>query len=352
MLEVKNVFATVGNFNIVDVSFSVSDNEVVVLLGENGSGKTTLLNTIAGFVKVKDGSILLDGQDITNLPPFERNIGYIFQDLALFPHLTVEENIKYGLKFRKIKDEKEQFEYLVNFFNLRKLLKRYPETLSGGEKQKVAIARSLILDPKLILFDEPTSKLSPREREKVALTIKQTVKEFKKSAIYVTHNIEEAHIIADKIAIVENGKIIQFSTPKDIFYKPVNDSVAKIGEMNVIEGVVKAVNNGIVLVEKDGLTFEILGDYAISDAVKIFIRPEEIILSKEERKTSAQNNFKGKITGIIQKGVLVKVRVRLSNEVEVDSLITRKSFEEMALKLNDEVYLSFKITSVHSLKVD
>jgi|GEM_PF-4990522 len=209
-----------------------------------------------------------------------------------------------------------------------------------------------MLDPKLVLFDEPTSQLSPTEKERIALEIKDIVKKFKKSAIYVTHSIEEANIVGDRIAIIEKGKLLEIGKPMDIFYKPTNGSVARISETNVIDAIVKESVNDFYIAYASSVPFAILGDYNILDKVKIFIRPEEITLSKEKIKTSAQNSFEGKIKKIIQKGVLVKVRVSVKDEVELDALITRKSFEEMELKEGGTVFLYFKITSIHSFKAD
>ncbi|MEF3245265.1 MAG: ABC transporter ATP-binding protein [Caldisericaceae bacterium] len=350
MLLIRDLSVNLVNFKIENVSFEVFDKEIIALLGDNGSGKTTLLNAIAGFVELTSGSIIFDGVPISKETPNKRNIGYIFQDFALFPHMTVEENIKYGLRFKKIENKELHFKNLVEFLKIGHLLKRFPTNLSGGEKQKVAIARSLILDPKLILFDEPTSQLSPTEKERIALEIKDIVKKFKKSAIYVTHNIEEANIVGDRIAIIENGKLLEIGKPIDIFYKPTNGSIARISETNVIDAIVKESANDFYIAYASSVPFAILGDYKIFDKVKIFIRPEEIALSKEKIKTSAQNSFEGKIKKIIQKGVLVKVRVSIKDEVELDALITRKSFEEMELKEGEAVFLYCKITSIHSFK--
>jgi len=172
VLVLQNVNAEIGAFKIRDISFSVYDSEVLVVLGENGAGKTKLLETIAGFLPIVSGKINLFGEDILNKAANERNIGFIFQGLSLFPHLSVKENILYGARFQVIPDLDREFKKLVHLFKLDNFLDRFPKTLSGGEQQKVALARTLITNPKIVLLDEPTSALSPKERERVSIEIK------------------------------------------------------------------------------------------------------------------------------------------------------------------------------------
>lgn len=351
ILQIEDLVVEIGSFSLKHINLDVGIGEVVALLGENGSGKTTLLNTIAGFLMPKRGSIILNEIDITYFAPYERNIGYIFQNLALFPHLTVEENIRFGLKFKNISDKEKRFKELVGFLKLEKLLKRYTQNLSGGELQKVALARTLILDPLLILFDEPTSQLSPREKEQVSSEIRDIIARFKKSAVYVTHSVEEAHIVADRIAIIEDGSILQVGTPSQIFYRPINESVARIGEVNVLEGIIESKEGELSIVKIGSLYIQTLGDFQVGDRVKIFIRPEEIFISAEMQKTSARNNFEGRVEKILNRGILSKVSVSIESGFTLDVLVTRKSFEEMALKAGDRVFVSFKVTSIHCLKV-
>lgn len=350
VLSISGLYAHNGNFSLKNINLDVVNGEIIAIVGENGSGKTTLLNAIAGFVKVDKGKILLNGVDITNREPEERNIGYIFQTLALFPHLTIQDNIKFGLRFKQIDNAEDRFNATVKFFKLEHLLSRYPNELSGGEKQKVAIARALILDPKVLLLDEVTSQLSPIERERVSLELKEIIKNFGKSAIFVTHNIDEATIVGDRIAVLDNGQIIQIGVPYEIFYSPTREEVARLAGVNAIKGIVVGEEDGIKKVDVGSQFIYTLGDYEIGDSVIIFIHPEEITLSKTPFKTSAQNSFTGFIDKIVSKSGVATVSVKVSENNTFKALITRKSLEELDLKTGENVYLSFKITAIHSVK--
>ncbi|BAL80222.1 ABC transporter ATP-binding protein [Caldisericum exile] len=351
VLLLEELSTHIGNFYIKDINLYLNEGEIIAILGENGSGKTTLLNTIAGFLKVLKGRIVLNGVDITNREPEERNIGYIFQTLALFPHLTVEQNIKFGLRFKKIKDPSKRFYDLVKFFKLENLLGRYPKELSGGERQKVAIARALILDPPLILFDEPTSQLSPTEKERVALEIKEIIKTFGKSALFVTHSLDEASIVGDRIAVMSNGKILQIGEPSDIFFTPEHEEVANLIGVNVIKGRVVEVVDTVSKVQVQDKFLYVTGNYSIGDEILVFIHPQDITLSKELLKSSARNQFEGIISKIVNKNGLVTISLKIAENVFLNALITKRSFDELDIKLGERIFLTFKITAIHSVKV-
>jgi len=349
-LTVNDVSAKNGSFKLSGISFSIEDGEILVVLGQNGSGKSTLLNAIAGFTPILDGKVELLGQDITKTLPEERNVGYIFQNLALFPHLTVQNNILYGTRFKKIKDSKERLESLVSFLKLENLLGRKPSTLSGGERQKVALARALIVNPKVLLLDEPTSQLSPIEKERVSLEIKETIKTYGKSAIFVTHSLEEAYIVADRILVLDQGKALQIGTPEEIFYTPNSVGVAEIGEVNVIKGVVKAQEENIVKIDSQGIFIWAIGNFNENDSVEVFIRPEEITLSNNLSKTSARNNFQGTVEKVINKGAIARIKIRLKDNLYLNALITNQSLNELEISEGKAIYVSFKITSIHAIK--
>jgi molybdate/tungstate transport system ATP-binding protein len=350
-LTVRNISAKNETFELSKVSFSIKGGEILVVLGQNGSGKTTLLNSIAGFIPVATGTIELLGQVITNALPEERNIGYIFQNLALFPHMSVKENILFGTRFKKINNLKERFNSLVNFFKLQTLIQRMPSSLSGGERQKVALARALVVDPEILLFDEPTSQLSPLEKERVSLEIKQTIKTYGKSAIFVTHSLEEAYIVADRILVLEQGRVLQIGTPEEIFYTPSSEGVAAIGEVNVVQGVVIEQEGNMMKVDANGIYIWVIGEYNKGDLVKVFIRPEEITLSKILTKTSARNNFEGVVEKIVNRGVLSRVKIRINECVALNSIVTRQSQNELGISIGETIYLGFKITAIHSIKM-
>ncbi len=349
VLMLQNVNAEIGTFKIRNISFTVHSNELLVVLGENGAGKTRLLEAIAGFLPISSGKISLYNESIVNMPANKRNIGFIFQNLSLFPHLTVKENILYGARFKKIPHLEKEFKGIIKLFKLNKLLDRLPDTLSGGEQQKVALARTLITNPKIILFDEPTSALSLREKERVDIEIKNILKKLNKSAVFITHNIEEAHLMGDRIAIMKKGEILQLGTPSEIFYRPNSETIATFfGETNAYDGIVVRQNEGIVIVKVKDLAISALGNFTLREKVKIFVRPENILLKNRRSMTSARNNFKGTVRDFSFRGPLARICVDIG--VPVVSLITKQSFEELKIKKGRPIYISFKITAVHTIK--
>ncbi len=348
LLNVRNLSAKIGNFELKSINFSVEKGEIFVIVGENGAGKTKLLDAIAGFLPLTSGDIFLSGENITRKLPQERNMGYIFQSLALFPHLTVRENILYGAKLRKLKDAEEKFEEVVSFFRIEKLLDRKPASLSGGEKQKVALARTLILRPKIILFDEPTSALSPGERLRVDEEIKKTLKKFGITAVFVSHNMEEAYFFGGRVGVMQNGKLVQIGTPDEIKYKPASEFVAfTFGEVNIFTCAVKESANGVSVARCGNFEIKFLGDFEIGRKLKLAVRPEDIVISPKQAKTSARNVIRGKISEILSRGPLVKVVINCGNKVSV--YVSKQSFEELNLNRGKEVSLRFKITAPHVL---
>lgn len=253
-----------------DVSFELRPGELCTLLGPSGCGKTTLLRMIAGLEKQTSGKIHIDGKEVSPLPPFERDIGMVFQSYALFPHFNVEENICYGLKILKKskKETKQVLEEVVSVLSLQGLTKRKVHELSGGQQQRVALARALVMKPKILLFDEPLSNLDAKLRRGIREEIRSVQKRFHITSIYVTHDQSEALAISDTICIMNAGKIEQMGSPRDLYEKPKGSFVANfIGEANLVS--TEALNGG-----GSGLCL---------------IRPEKILLSRNS------NGIEGKI---------------------------------------------------------
>ena len=345
----KKVNASIGKFNIIDISFTVSKGEILVILGDNGAGKTKLLETIAGLLPIKSGKIEIFGKDITHLSTSKRKIGFIFQNLALFPHMSVKKNIMYGLKYSNVKDKNRLFEEIVETFGIEKFLDRFPQTLSGGEKQKVALARTLITDPQVVLLDEPTSALSIKEKERIDIEIKNALKKLEKPAIFVTHNESEAFLLGDRIAIMERGEITQIGRSEEIFYHPASENVARfLGTTNVFNGTVLRNENGSITLNVNGEKIMALGKAIKDDEVTIFIRPEDIVLMKKPCETSARNLFQGKVVNILKKGSLIEVEVDVG--FEIVSFITKGSLEKFDINTGKEIYVEFKATAVHMVK--
>lgn len=238
-LSLQHLSKSFGNVPAVkDVSLEIKRGELVTLLGPSGCGKTTTLQMLAGFVQPDGGAIFLGGRDITHLPPYRRNTPLVFQEYALFPHLSVFENIAYGLKLQK-KDRhtiRQKVETILDDLNLPQTGKRFPSQLSGGQQQRIALARALVLDPEVLLLDEPLSNLDAKLRVKVRYEIKELRERFHMTIIFVTHDQEEALSISDKIAVMNQGVVEQFGDPTEIYYRPQNEFVAGfIGETNFLE---------------------------------------------------------------------------------------------------------------------
>ena len=226
---------------VSDVCFSIEEGEMFTLLGPSGCGKTTLLRLIAGFYAPDAGQVLFDGRVVNDLPPHERGIGMVFQNYALWPHMTVYENAAYGLKLRKVSpaEIRERISAVLNNVKLDGMADRYPGQLSGGQQQRVALARALVLNPKMLLLDEPLSNLDAKIRIQVRAEIRKLQKDLGITTVYVTHDQEEALTLSDRIAVFNKGKVLQVGPPKALYERPQNRFVADfIGINNLAEGTV------------------------------------------------------------------------------------------------------------------
>lgn len=275
------------NRGIEKIDFSIEKGELISLLGPSGCGKTTLLNIIGGFLKPDNGKIYLEDRDITDIPPEKRDISTVFQSYALFPHMNVLENIKYGLKYKKL-TKKEQNELALEYLKIVGLdgyEKKSIQELSGGQQQRVALTRALVLYPKILLLDEPFSNLDAKLKISMREELKELQKNLKISMIFVTHDQEEALSISDKVVIMNNGKIEQIGTPEEIYYSPINEYVANfIGKSNFIlkDGVKKLIRPENIKIEKNQkgswkiINKEFMGAYTI---LKIKNETEELYVN-------------------------------------------------------------------------
>ncbi|MED3687963.1 MULTISPECIES: ABC transporter ATP-binding protein [Bacillaceae] len=217
-----------------DISLTLKKGEFATLLGQSGCGKSTLLRSIAGLEGVDVGRILIDGKDITNLSPRQREVGMVFQSYALFPNMSVFDNIAYGLKMKKVKNIKSKVKNMIDMVDLIGKEESYPHQLSGGQQQRVALARALVMEPKVLLLDEPLSALDAKIRKSLQKELKRIQKELDITTIFVTHDQEEAMTMSDRIFVMNKGKVVQSGSPSEIYTSPVNTFVAKfIGNYNV-----------------------------------------------------------------------------------------------------------------------
>jgi putative spermidine/putrescine transport system ATP-binding protein len=305
---------------IKDLNLDILQGEFLTLLGPSGSGKTTTLMMLAGFLTPTHGQIYLEGQAIGNIPPYKRNIGMVFQDYSLFPHMTIRENLSFPLKVRKLpKSEIEKkVSKALEMVELQGFEVRMPAQLSGGQQQRVALARALVFEPQLVLMDEPLGALDKNLREQMQYEIKHIHEELNVTVVYVTHDQGEAITMSNRIAVFNDGIIQQLSTPDIIYEKPENAFVAKfIGENNRLSGNVTAINGDKCTVEVDGGgTVKALkvNINAVGDRTSLSLRPEKIRVNPTEG--SVENVLEGRVEELIYLGDHVRTRVNVCGNDE------------------------------------
>lgn len=286
-VELHSVSKQFGQVRAVsDVSLEVKQGEFLSLLGPSGCGKTTTLRLIAGFEPATAGRILLAGEDVTERPSYKRNIGMVFQNYALFPHMTVQENVAFGLRMRHVPkpDIESRVKRALTLVQLTGLDGRYPRQLSGGQQQRVAVARALVIEPQLLLLDEPLSNLDAKLREEMRIELKQIQQKVGITTIFVTHDQEEALTMSDRIVVMNSGEIVQQGTPVDVYERPAHSFVAGfIGQANLLWGKAAGRNNGHVNVATDsGLQFAVKSDGAFPEGSRVLavVRHARVKISK------------------------------------------------------------------------
>ncbi len=345
-LEVKDLWIDLKEFHLREIDLDVCDGEYFVILGPTGAGKTVLLETIAGLYQPHKGRILLDGDDITAVPPERRGIGFVYQDYMLFPHMDVARNIAFGLRKRGLdhKTVEERVNALSHLLGIGHLLHRSPRTLSGGEQQRAALARALVVEPRLLLLDEPLSALDPETREGLQRELARIHRELGTTTLHVTHDFEEAIALGERIAVLNNGHVVQVGSAEDIFRKPNSEFVARfVGVRNVFPGEVRPEDESHKVLRLAGVDVAVVTNL-VGDAHGS-IRPEDILISREPLRSSALNCFRGRIADVANRGSIVYVTVRVPPDFVC--MITRRSLEEMALEAGQEVYVTFKASAVH-----
>ena len=273
------------------INLTVRDGEFMTLLGPSGSGKTTTLRMVAGFIENVGGSLLFDGKDMVNIDPRERNIGMVFQSVALFPNMTVFENISFGPDMAgwTREDTIQRVEELADLLGIRNLLLRKISEVSGGEAQRVALARALATKPSLLLLDEPLSALDLQLRERLQDEIRQIQRKLKITTIYVTHSQDEAFAISDRVAILDDGVIVQVGTPEELYDTPATEFVAKfLGSGNVLTGQITKVARDSLSVQVGDNQFEVPGNGEVGSAVTFSVKPEDVQISDAESADWAQ----------------------------------------------------------------
>ncbi len=357
MIEAQGLGARVGHFELRDVTFTVPTGRYGVVIGPAGSGKTTLLETIAGVLPQRSGTLRLDGHDVAGVPPEERGIGFVYQHGYLFPHLSVEQNIRYGAV------DPSFAVAVAKRLGADELGGRPVSALSGGERQLVAIARALATRPRILLLDEPFSALDPRRRTVVRRVVRAIHQELGMTVLQVTHDFAEAGLLGDVAILLDAGRVLQFGSPEQVFRRPASPYIAEfLGAENVFAGEVRvlaeaapdwepgepaALAEGHRAIEfRSGpLTFYTVGD-APEGPGHAVIRAEEIVLSSEPQPSSARNRFVGTVSEVATLGALTRVTVDVAGVPLVAALTTR-SARELALAPGAVVAASFKAMAVH-----
>jgi ABC-type Fe3+/spermidine/putrescine transport system ATPase subunit len=348
-IEVRNLVKTYGDvYALKNVDLDIADGEYFVLLGPSGGGKTTLLRSIGGFIRPDSGTVQIKGKNVDNLPPDKRPTSMVFQGFALFPHMTVYENIGYGLKLRSVEKSiiHDRVIKMMDLVGLSGLSDRKPHELSGGQQQRVQLARALILENDVLLLDEPLSALDAQLRKDMCIELKRLQKTVGISFVHVTHNQEEAMSVADRIAIIADGEMVEQGSPKEIYSNPKKKFTAEfIGEKNILNGVVVDFNKSKILVNIEKDEIEVANNnYTIAknQEISLSIKSESIQISKvsSSKSKGAKNSITGKVTEITFLGQFIRYLVLLSNNQEIQ---VRSNNEVEGVSLNDQINLTWSL---------
>jgi len=354
----RNVTKKFGDFTAVDdLTLDIYHREFFALLGASGCGKSTLLRMLAGFERPTSGEIILDGQDIAGIPPYKRPVNMMFQSYALFPHMTVESNIGFGLRQDGMPKNEiaERVAQMLKLVKLEKFAKRKPHQLSGGQRQRVALARSLAKRPKVLLLDEPLGALDKKLREETQFELMDLQQELGLTFVVVTHDQEEAMTMADRIAVMSHGKVIQVATPAEIYEAPNSRFVADfIGDVNILDGKVAASGNGkIELAANEGFTIRTAAANAPTpgSAAGFAIRPEKLKVSRNAPADATFNAAQGEIWDIGYLGDMTVFYVKLdSGKVVKASMLNAQREVENPIAYDEKVWVSFGETAGVVLK--
>lgn len=316
IVSLRNVNKSFGENHVVrNLSLDIYKGEFLTILGSSGCGKTTTLRMIAGFETQTSGEIFVDGKEVRDEEPYERAVNTVFQNYALFPHMTIFENVAFGLNMKKLPKEEIQtkVESILELVQLQGFESRRPDQLSGGQKQRVAIARALVNEPKVLLLDEPLGALDLKLRKQMQFELKRLQQKMGITFIYVTHDQEEALTMSDRIAIMNKGNLEQLSEPREIYEQPKTEFVADfIGESNIFYGVVKETGeNGTIVQLENGIITGNKADVSVGEIVYVSVRPENTKVS-----VTPVDGFtlKGRISEHVYVGNLTKTMVALPND--------------------------------------
>ncbi len=355
-IVLKDILKKYGKVVAADIPhLEIKDGEFFGLLGPSGSGKTTTLRIIAGLTRPDRGRVFIGDEDITDVPPEKRNLGMVFQSWALFPHLTVFENIAFGLRLRKLPEDeiRKRVKWAAELLQISELLNRYPHQLSGGQQQRVAVARAIVLYPRALLFDEPLSNLDAKLREQVRFELRKLQKNLKITSVYVTHDQTEAFAICDRIAIMNKGRIQQIGTPEEIYNRPRTKFVAEfIGITRFIEGMIEDIydkSRGLVRVRTEDdleiVTWADLEKVGKGAKVYVAVRPDFINLASSEE--PGPNVFKAVVEMATYVGDVMDYEIRIGKwrlRFKTSPTYRFAPGEEIRIKLQEEKLIAIPQT--------
>lgn len=326
---------------VKDLNLTMPKGEFLTMLGPSGSGKTTCLMMLAGFETATHGEILLNGKPINNIPPHKRGIGMVFQNYALFPHMTVAENLSFPLEVRKIgkSEREEKVERALDMVQMGKFGSRRPAQLSGGQQQRIALARALVFEPELVLMDEPLGALDKQLRETLQFEITRLAHDLGITTVYVTHDQTEALTMSDRVAVFDDGRIQQLASPDVLYEQPQNSFVAQfIGENNTMEGVVQEIKGDTCIVRLDGgevIDAKPVNVTKVGERTRVSIRPERVEFNKERLRPGA-HTLKAEVLEFIYMGDIFRTRLRVAGNEDF-VVKTRNAPDQVRLKPGQQI---------------
>jgi spermidine/putrescine transport system ATP-binding protein len=352
IIELKNVFKSFGSSPILEnINLNIKNGEFITLLGPSGCGKTTILRLISGFDTPNNGSIFINGEDVTNLPPEKRHLNMVFQSYALFPHMSVYDNVAFGLRCKKL-PEREITERVQEILKTVKLLQfgdRKPSQLSGGQQQRVAIARAIVNKPLVLLLDEPLSALDYNLRKEMQIELKQLQRKLGITFIFVTHDQEEALSMSDRVAIMNEGRIEQLATPRDVYEEPANLYVAEfIGETNIFTSEILSALNGKLetLVEGKKFVLNNKREFPVGKRIYVVVRPEDLAVWRQNEvdEQETEKMLPGFVEQVIYKGSTVDLIVRLESGKKISaSEFFNEDDEKLDYRSGEKVWVDWVV---------
>lgn len=347
MIEIHSLSMNLGNFSLKNINLYVEKGEYFVLIGPTGAGKTTLLECIAGLKMKYTGKITINGRDVSKLPPEKRKIGYVPQECLLFPFLNVFENIAFGLKKGKTPrtEVSKRVKNIAEIIGIKHLLPRQISSLSGGEKQRVSLARAVVVQPEVLLLDEPLGSIDLKTAKLLRLQLKNIQKKMGITTIHVTHNQIEAEELADRIGVIFQGKIEQIGKAEEIFFCPSNENVSElIGSPNILEcSSSKPIGAGLMEVQCGSI--KILIPHEVNEVKKISISPTDVYISDIKPPGPEVNRYRAKVEHIDKTNTMVRIKLKIDN-ICLHSEIEQETFETMNIKKGREVFIILKLRRI------